>query len=81
MTGVLTTCVEVIFRVIGSGLCSPEKDNLCAWKSSSESILVTTNKSPSQDYTNPDDQPTTNLNTDSPGFRPFAVLGTNVWPQ
>ena len=26
MTDVTTTCVEVIFRVIGSGLCSPEKD-------------------------------------------------------
>ena len=31
---------------------------------------VTTNNSPYQDYTNPDDQPTTN--NDSPGFRPFS---------
>ena len=46
MTNVTTTCVEVIFRVIGSGLCSPEKD-YCGlwltlqqpvWKSSSESL-------------------------------------------
>ena len=33
---------------------------------------VTTINSPSQDYTNPDYQPTTNI--DSPGFRPFTVL-------
>ena len=33
---------------------------------------VTTNKSPSQDYTNPDDQPTTNI--DSPGSQPRTVL-------
>ena len=46
MTDVSTTCMEVIFRVIGSGLCSPEK-NCCwlwltlrppVWKSSSESL-------------------------------------------
>ena len=33
---------------------------------------VTTNNSPSQDYTNPDDQPTTNI--DSPGSQPTTVL-------
>ena len=34
--------------------------------------LVSTNNSTSQDYTNPDDQPTTN--TDSPGSQPTTVL-------
>ena len=33
---------------------------------------VTTNNNPSQDYTNPDDQPITNIG--SPGFSPFIVL-------
>ena len=33
---------------------------------------VTTNNSPSQDYTNPDDQPNTNI--DSPGSQPTTVL-------
>ena len=33
---------------------------------------VSTNNSPSQDYTNPDDQPTTNI--DSPGLQPTTVL-------
>ena len=33
---------------------------------------VTTNNSPSQDYTNPDDQPTTNI--ESPGSQPTTVL-------
>ena len=33
---------------------------------------VTTNNSPSQDYTNPDDQPTTSI--DSPGSQPTTVL-------
>ena len=37
---------------------------------------ATTNNSPSLDYTILDDQPT--INIDSPGFRPFAVLGTVV---
>ena len=35
-------------------------------------IWVTTNNSPSQDYTNPDDQPTTNV--DLPGSQPTKVL-------
>ena len=46
VTDVTTICVEVIFRVIGSGLCSPAKD-CCwlwltlrqpVWKSSSQSL-------------------------------------------
>ena len=35
-------------------------------------MSVTTNNSPSQDYTNPDNQPTTNI--DSPGSQPTTVL-------
>ena len=46
MTDLSTACVEVIFRVIGSGLCGPEKDRCLlwltfrqpVWKSSSESL-------------------------------------------
>ena len=56
VTDVSTTCVEVIFRVIGSGLCSREKD--CCWlwltfrqpvwkdwKSSSELLLCRSDSS------------------------------------
>ena len=39
-------------------------------------MSVTFNNSLSQDYTNPDDQITTNM--DTPGFRSFTVLLSNI---
>ena len=49
-----------------SGLHQPGRstNHKCTW--------VTTNNGPSQDYTNPDDQPTTNI--DSPELQPTTVL-------
>ena len=43
-------------------------------------MSVSTNNNPSQDYTaNPDDH--SNHNIDSPGFKPFTVIGTNIFFQ
>ena len=58
VTDVSTTCVEVIFRV--------------RTYTQFVEMSVTTSNSLSQDYTNPENQPTTNI--DSPGLRPFTVL-------
>ena len=60
MTDISTSCAEVNFRV---------KDDFHwagCWNT------VASNNSPSQDYSNPDDQPTTNI--DSPGSYPTIVL-------
>ena len=67
MTDVSTSCAEVIFRVIVKKQSDSEDDFHRGCRN-----VVTNNNSPSQGYTNPDDQPTTN--TGSPGSQPTTVL-------
>ena len=84
VTDISTTCVEVIFTpdktftLVVKTLGHNQQQSFSGlhqrgWSTNHKHwfIWVTTNNNTSQDYTNLDDQPATNI--DSPGFRPFTV--------